>query len=394
MATSGQSRKLRRQLVRALEDRGLIRTPPVREAFLKVPREVFVPEFGAREGLVAVYRDEAILTKWNAQGAPLSSSSQPAIMALMLEQLQLEERMRVLEVGAGTGYNAALLSLLVGPRGRVVSIDVDPDVARGARRGLRAVGSNARVVVGDGREGVADSAPYDRIIVTASTRSVPIAWFEQLRTGGLLEVPLQLAQSGAQAIPLLQKTSGGFRSTAVLAGGFMPLRAAGEDVAESLKQPMLRASDETGAGGAPIQLLSGVAVSTLSARAKRRLLSISLGEERRRSLGLRASSSALTLFLSLRVPARQLVTSAPTFGIGVISRDGASLAVIEPSFGRRTSTVSSFLAFGGEDAEELLLRYVREWDRRGRPSEAELAITVTYDGRREARPRHRWRRPR
>jgi protein-L-isoaspartate O-methyltransferase len=68
MATSGQSRKLRRQLVRALEDRGLIRTPPVREAFLKVPREVFVPEFGAREGLVAVYRDEAILTKWNAQG--------------------------------------------------------------------------------------------------------------------------------------------------------------------------------------------------------------------------------------------------------------------------------------------------------------------------------------
>jgi hypothetical protein len=117
----------------------------------------------------------------------------------------------------------------------------------------------------------------------------------------------------------------------------------------------------------------------------------SLGEERRRSLGLRANSSALTLFLSLRVPARHLVTSAPTFGIGVISRDGASLAVIEPSFGRRTSTVSSFRAFSGEDAEELLLRHVREWDR---PSESELPITVTYDGRREATPRHRWRRPR
>jgi hypothetical protein len=143
-----------------------------------------------------------------------------------------------------------------------------------------------------------------------------------------------------------------------------------------------------------MRLLSGEAVSMLSPRARRRLLSISLGEERRRSLGLRANSSALTLFLSLRVPARHLVTSAPTFGIGVISRDGASLAVIEPSFGRRTSTVGSFRAFGGEDAEELLLRHVREWDRRGRPSELELAITVTYDGRREATPRHRWRRPR
>jgi hypothetical protein len=174
----------------------------------------------------------------------------------------------------------------------------------------------------------------------------------------------------------------------------MPLRAAGDEVAELLKQPVLRASDETGAGGAPIQLLAGEAVRTLSARAKRRLLSISLGEERRRSLGLRASSSALTLFLSLRVPARHLVTSAPTFGIGVISRAGASLALIEPSFARHTSTVSSFRAFGREDAEQLLLRYVREWDRRGRPSEAALAITVTYDGRREATPRHRWRRPR
>jgi protein-L-isoaspartate O-methyltransferase len=71
VATSGQSGKLlRRRLVRALEERGLIRTARVRDAFLEVPREVFVPEFAAREGLAAVYRDEAILTKWNAQGAP------------------------------------------------------------------------------------------------------------------------------------------------------------------------------------------------------------------------------------------------------------------------------------------------------------------------------------
>ena len=177
MSEGGKSRKLRRQLVESLAQNGWIRSAPVREAFLAVPRELFVPEFAASHGLEAVYRDEAILTKQAASGLPLSSSSQPAIMALMLEQLQLGEGMSVLEVGAGTGYNAALLSRLVGRSGRVVSVDVDPEVARGARRNLRAGGYRARVVVGDGRDGVASDAPYHRIVVTASSESVPVAWF-------------------------------------------------------------------------------------------------------------------------------------------------------------------------------------------------------------------------
>jgi protein-L-isoaspartate(D-aspartate) O-methyltransferase len=216
---------------------GLIRSSAVRDAFLEVPREFFVPEFAEREGLAAVYRDESILTKRNVHGVPLSSSSQPAIMALMLEQLQLAEGMRVLEIGAGTGYNAALLSVLVGRRGRVISVDVDPEIARGARRALRGAGYKARVMVGDGREGFADAAPYDRIIVTASSDSVPVAWFEQLDPGGLLEVPLRLSASGAQAIPLLRKGRAGFRSTGVVAGGFMPLRSAGDGAAAALKRP-------------------------------------------------------------------------------------------------------------------------------------------------------------
>src|SRR5215207_6665082 len=167
-------------------------------------------------------------------------------LVLMLEQLQLEEGMNVLEVGAGTGYNAALLSLLVGSRGRVVSVDVDPELARGARRALRVGGYRLRVVAGDGRAGFAERAPYDRIIVTASSDSVPPAWFDQLQPSGLLEVPLRHSATGAQAIPLLRKTPGGFHSATVLAGGFMPLRAAGEDAAAALKQPTLLASDATG----------------------------------------------------------------------------------------------------------------------------------------------------
>ena len=362
----------------------------MRDAFLEVPRELFVPEYAAEQGLAAVYRDESILTKRNPSGVALSSSSQPAIMALMLEQLQLEQGMKVLEVGAGTGYNAALLSVLVGRRGRVVSVDVDPEIARGARRGLRAGGYRASIVVGDGREGFSDWAPYDRIIITASSDSVPVAWFEQLKPNGLLEVPLRLSATGAQAIPLLSKTRDGFHSTGLIAGGFMPLRAEGDDSAAWLRRPAVVASDSTGDAETPIRELAGEAVRTLSPRAKRRLLAISLGDGRQRSLGLRANSSALTLFLSVTVPRRQLVTTAPGFGIGVITRDGGSLALIEPSFARHKNTIGSLRAFGSQEAAELLLSHVGEWDRRGRPAESELAITVGYDKRRRSLLRYRW----
>src|SRR5919201_896067 len=246
VAADTQSERLRRQLVQALRRNGWIRSAAVRDAFLQVPREMFVPEFTEREGLAAVYRDESILTKRNEHGVPLSSSSQPAIMALMLEQLHLAEGMQVLEVGAGTGYNAALLSVLVGRHGRVVSVDVDPEVARSARQALRKAGSRARVVVGDGREGFAGASPYDRIVVTASSDSVPIAWFDQLKPDGILQVPLRLSASGAQAIPLLRKQGPRFRSTQVIVGGFMPLRSPGEDAAAALKRPALVVSDATG----------------------------------------------------------------------------------------------------------------------------------------------------
>lgn len=388
------SEKLRRELVRGLERRGFVRTARIRDVFLSVPRELFVGEYASREGVEAVYRDEAILTQLNPHGVPLSSSSQPAIMALMLEQLRLEEGMSVLEVGAGTGYNAALLSLLVGPRGRVVAIDVDAELVRDARRNLRSGGYKARVVVGDGREGFAELAPYDRIIVTASSESLPAAWREQLQPRGLLQVPLRLSATGAQPIPLLRKTRGGFRSVAVLAGGFMPLRAAGEDAAAALKRPTLLASDATGDADGALQQLTGEALRTLSPQAKRRLLAVALGDARRRPLGLRANASALTLFLSLRVPARHLVTTTSgRFAVGLISRDGASLALIEPSFERTNSTISSLLAFGEGEAEGLLLEHVRDWERRGRPADNDLKINVTYDGRGRSRVRARWPQP-
>lgn len=371
------SAKLRSQLVAELERGELIRSERVRDAFLAVPRELFVPEFAAREGLEAVYRNDAIVTKEGEHGIPLSTSSQPGIMAPMLEHLELEDGMRVLEIGAGTGYNAALLSLLVGSRGKVVSVDVDAEVAAGARRALRENGYQVRVVRADGRSGFAQSAPYDRIIATASADTVPRSWFEQLADDGLLEAPLRLNAAGMQAIPVLRKTPRGFRSLRVLRGGFMPLRDAGEGATPWTREPSLNITDLSRDRSEWILQLSGAALATLSRTAKRRLIATALGEPRRRRLGLRADHGALRTYLSLTLPRARLVSAFPEI-VGTISRDGASLALLLARPER--PMVDSLNAYGGHEAAEFLLERIDEWARRGRPTESETRITVTYAG--------------
>src|SRR5712691_9793899 len=140
------SKRYRQGLVRQLEASRVVRTTHVRDAFLQVPREVFLPGVADEQGIAAVYRDEAYPTKTDAHGHAISSSSQPGIMASMLEELRVSPGQRVLEVGAGTGYNAALLSILVGQRGQVTSVELDPDVARQARQVLDALGQRATVI--------------------------------------------------------------------------------------------------------------------------------------------------------------------------------------------------------------------------------------------------------
>src|SRR5262245_19757926 len=109
---------LRERLVDGLIADGALRSPAVEAAFRAVPRHLFLPDVP----LEAAYADAAVPTWRRSDGVPTSSSSQPAIMAIMLEQLGLEPGMRVLEVGAGTGYNAALLAHLVGPSGSVTTV--------------------------------------------------------------------------------------------------------------------------------------------------------------------------------------------------------------------------------------------------------------------------------
>lgn len=228
---------MRRRLVAHLRRRGYLHDRRIGRAFLEVPREVFLPDELRRGGLPGVYRDDAIVTHRDpSTRAPTSSSSQPAIMALMLEMLDAQPGHRVLEIGAGTGYNAALLGHLVGPEGLVVTVDVDDDIAAGAARALRTLdtGAHVAVVVADGAQGMPGMAPrpaiarggIDRLVVTASSDAVPRAWHEQLDPTGRLVVPLRLSDDTdrAHAVTAFVRVDDGFDSVAVTAGGFMPLR--------------------------------------------------------------------------------------------------------------------------------------------------------------------------
>ncbi|MGO9080258.1 MAG: methyltransferase domain-containing protein [Streptosporangiaceae bacterium] len=179
----------RAALASQLAGPGLAVSPAVAAAFGAVPRHLFLPGMPP----AAAYADQAFVIKYGADGLPASSSSQPAIMAIMLEQLGLQPGHRVLEIGTGTGYNAALMAQITGGAGSVDTIDIDAELIAGARESLAAAGaSGVRVHCGDGGFGLPDHAPYDRIIVTAGAWSLAPQWLAQLAPGGRIVLPLSV----------------------------------------------------------------------------------------------------------------------------------------------------------------------------------------------------------
>jgi protein-L-isoaspartate(D-aspartate) O-methyltransferase len=202
-----------------LRNNGDIQSSRVEEAFRAVPRHLFLPDVP----LERVYSDESILTKLQ-DGEVVSSSSQPAMMAIMLEQLDLQPGHHVLEVGAATGYNAGLMAHLVGDSGQVTTIDIDEDLVEGAREHLAAAGlASVTTVCGDGGLGYPDHAPYDRIILTVGAWDIVPAWWEQLRPGGRLLLPLEV-RGGIQKSVAFDRIDDHLVSSSVNDCGFMPLR--------------------------------------------------------------------------------------------------------------------------------------------------------------------------
>lgn len=153
---------------------------------------------------------------------PTSSSSAPWVMARMLELLDVRDGMNVLEIGTGTGYNAALLAERT-PAGRVTTVEIDTGVAEHARTALARSGFPVTVIVGDGEAGVPEGAPYDRIIVTASAEVVPYAWIAQTRPGGRIVLPFA-GEFGGGALLALTVTDGAASGRFYDETGFMRLR--------------------------------------------------------------------------------------------------------------------------------------------------------------------------
>ncbi|MDH6110043.1 protein-L-isoaspartate(D-aspartate) O-methyltransferase [Kitasatospora sp. MAP12-15] len=192
------------ELTAALLDSGAL---PAKweKTFTTVPRTAFTPDRIHHEGkwidrrtdsarwMELVCSDLPLVTQLYDDGqTPSSSSSMPTVVATMLRHLEVTEGMRVLEIGTGTGWTAALLARHLGGA-RVTSVEVDAGLADLARTRLGGAHLGATVVAGDGALGYRDRAPYDRVHATAAVRRVPFAWVEQTRPGGLVLTPFGTA---------------------------------------------------------------------------------------------------------------------------------------------------------------------------------------------------------
>jgi methyltransferase of ATP-grasp peptide maturase system len=234
---------LRTELADHLLGDGVLHDSKWLKAFRAVPRHEFLPRFyrqthsGAWERVTAkhpdwlelVYADRVWVTQFDGDdtvigGTPTCSSSMPTIMVIMLEALEVHTGQTVLEVGTGTGYNAALLCHAMGSD-NVTTIDVDRNISQRAQDRLRRNGFFPTCVTGDGALGHPERAPYDRLLATCSVATIPPAWLEQTRPGGLVVTTLH-RPIGAGLVQIVSNGDGTGEGRVLAEDGrFMPMRA-------------------------------------------------------------------------------------------------------------------------------------------------------------------------
>ncbi|VVC02245.1 Protein-L-isoaspartate O-methyltransferase [uncultured archaeon] len=189
---------------------GILKSKPIIAALKSLPRENFLSEemkqFANEDRPLPIGYGQTI--------------SAPHMYAYMLEAAQVRPGDKILEIGTGSGYGAALLSVLAGKKGKAISIESEPRLVDFARANLARVNLQAEIVEGDGYEGYEKEAPYDKIVVTAACEEVPPALIEQLKTGGRLLIPVG---KYFQDMLLIEKTKEGLKTTPLLSVVFVPL---------------------------------------------------------------------------------------------------------------------------------------------------------------------------
>jgi protein-L-isoaspartate(D-aspartate) O-methyltransferase len=205
----------RKRLVDHLVSSGYLSKPGVVKAMLKVPRHCFIPE--SKQG--SAYIDTPLTIGFG------QTISAPHMVAMMTEYLDVKPGHKILEIGAGSGYQAAVLAELL-DEGVIYTLERIPELAAYAKENLKRCGySKVHVVSGEGTKGYAEEAPYDRIIVTAGAPRVPKALLSQLADNGKLLIPV--GGRMLQELTLVEKTEEGFREKKQGGCVFVPL--IGED---------------------------------------------------------------------------------------------------------------------------------------------------------------------
>jgi methyltransferase of ATP-grasp peptide maturase system len=274
-------RARREAMVERMVRSGAITTPEWRGAFVAVPRHAFMPRFFARsrDGLLhpvdgtrpeqrrqwleSAYEMTSFTTQLDTLGfadaaarpapggEPTSSTTQPDVMAGMLDVLRLERGRRVMEIGTGTGYNAALLAERLGSD-QVVSVEIDPGLADAARQRLTWCGYTPTVITGDGLRGHRTGGPYDRVIATAAVPAIPHAWLDQTRPGGLILANVSgILNAGGLALLTVHESRphrAEGRFLAHPAAFFMPVRC--QRVGAARRTELLKGAEAEVQGGA------------------------------------------------------------------------------------------------------------------------------------------------
>ncbi|MDP9018576.1 MAG: methyltransferase domain-containing protein, partial [Candidatus Eremiobacteraeota bacterium] len=353
-----------------------------------VPRH----RFTASSSLEVAYDDRVIRLKED-HGVLISSLSQPAMIVEMLQQLDVQEGSRVLEIGTGSGYTTALLAELTGRDGRVVSIDLEPDLVAQAQTCFAALGyEQIYAFAGDGTAGDAPHAPFDRILLTVCVTDIEQAWWDQIAPGGRIVLPLSF--NGVQKSIAFAEYDGMLTSSSTIDCGFVMVRGASQRTTtyrlSEDPEIYLSAEGETSIDraailarlthDAPLILEVPGEYSTRDFYAGA-MLWLALHDERfcRLELGTKTGRP---------IPALLAPSSGNQVTIGLCSADSIALLGFQYRVAPRLPLLY-VSQYGGNNAlSDRLFDLLRQWDEAGRPGGNGIKVTAYQNEHHHPVPRH------
>jgi len=338
------------------------------KAYLATPRHLFIKryrEWGTKgwrevnednieEHLVALYTDRVLILFGEDDENVPSTISQPSFVLRMLDMVQFEPGQKVFELGAGSGWNAALMGHLVGPEGRVYSLEIIPEVAQMAAKTIERLDiKNVSIIEADGGAGYAAGAAYDRAIFTAGAYDLPHHFFEQMKDSSLLLIVIK-NEGGGDNLFLLRKTGEHFESIESMPCGFVQMK--GKYQIDSLE---------------PMNLETLPEWSELKHKeiTKRPFWWGGKGKEGIlwRTLGIRSflsiTEASFRAFKTERISER----SREEHYFGLWDKENHSLVVAKNDF---------LISYGNSVAEEQLMQDVKQWVELGMPSAVSFELKI------------------